>query len=107
MQPKTAADALVAALIESWGVRHIFSLPGDGINGIYEAMRRRQDEIQLIQVRHEETAAFAACGYAKFTGGLGVCLAPSRRSTRRPTSCMPASASRCWWGEARCTRPAR
>src|SRR5438874_2168100 len=77
MQPKTAADALVAALIESWGVRHIFSLPGDGINGIYEAMRRRQDEIQLIQVRHEETAAFAACGYAKFTGGLGVCLATS------------------------------
>ena len=55
----------------------IFGLPGDGINGIIEALRRRQDRIRFVQVRHEEAAAFMACGYAKFTGKLGVCLATS------------------------------
>lgn len=72
----TVADILVERLIH-WGVDTIFSLPGDGINGIFEALRRHQDEIALIQVRHEETAAFAACGYAKFSRRLGVCLATS------------------------------
>jgi pyruvate dehydrogenase (quinone) len=85
---ETAADILVRTLVEDWGVRHVFSLPGDGINGIYEALRKRQDEIQLIQVRHEEAAALAACGYAKFTGGLGVCLVARcwmfRRAKSRP-----------------------
>ena len=61
----TVGDLLVDRLIE-WGVDTIFSLPGDGINGIYESLRTRQDRIKLIQVRHEESAAFAACGYAKF-----------------------------------------
>ena len=42
-----------------------------------EALRQRQDRIRFIQVRHEEAAAFMACGYAKFTGRLGVCLATS------------------------------
>lgn len=74
---ETAAEVLINTLIDDWGVRHVFSLPGDGINGIYEAIRKRQSDIQLIQVRHEEAAAFAACAYAKFTGGLGVCLATS------------------------------
>src|SRR6266496_2543417 len=73
---KTVADLLIDRLI-GWGVETIFSLPGDGINGIYESLRTRQDRIKLIQVRHEEAAAFAACGYAKFTGRLGVCLATS------------------------------
>ena len=77
MADRTAAQILVDALVDDWGVRHIFSLPGDGINGIYEALRQRQDDVQLIQVRHEETAALAACAYSKFTGGLGVCLATS------------------------------
>jgi len=72
----TAADILVEALC-GWGVEVIFGLPGDGINGIMESLRKRQDRIRFIQVRHEETAAFAACGYAKFTGKLGVCLATS------------------------------
>jgi len=72
----TVADVLVDRLIE-WGVDTIFGLPGDGINGIYESLRRRQDRIKLIQVRHEEAAAFAACGYAKFARRLGVCLATS------------------------------
>jgi len=73
---KTAAEILVDRLIE-WGVDTIFGLPGDGINGIMEALRQRQDRVRFIQVRHEESAAFMACGYAKFTGRLGVCLATS------------------------------
>src|SRR5574338_1455594 len=72
----TVGDLFVDRLIE-WGVDTIFSLPGDGINGIFEALRTRQDKIKLIQVRHEESAAFAACGYAKFRRRLGVCLATS------------------------------
>lgn len=72
----TVADLLVDRLIE-WGVDTVFSLPGDGINGIFESLRQRQDRITMIQVRHEEAAAFAACGYAKFARRLGVCLATS------------------------------
>src|SRR5437867_10476633 len=72
----TAADVLVEALID-WGVEVIFGLPGDGINGIMESLRTHQDKIRFVQVRHEEAAAFMACGYAKFTGKLGVCLATS------------------------------
>ena len=72
----TAADVLVETLID-WGVEVIFGLPGDGINGIMESLRTHQEKIRFIQVRHEEAAAFMACGYAKFTGKLGVCLATS------------------------------
>lgn len=70
------AELLIDRLMD-WGVEVIFGLPGDGINGIMEALRTRQDKIRFVQVRHEETAAFIACGYAKFTGRLGVCLATS------------------------------
>ncbi|MBX7158562.1 MAG: pyruvate oxidase [Verrucomicrobiae bacterium] len=72
----TAADVLIETLIE-WDVDVIFGLPGDGINGIMESLRKQQDRIRFIQVRHEEAAAFMACGYAKYTGKLGVCLATS------------------------------
>ncbi len=72
----TTSDVLVETLLD-WGVEVIFGLPGDGINGIVEALRTRQDKISFIQVRHEEAAAFMACGYAKYTGRLGVCLATS------------------------------
>src|SRR2546421_84736 len=72
----TAADVLIET-IQEWGVDVVFGLPGDGINGIMEALRRRQDKIRFIQVRHEEAAAFMACGYAKYTGRLGCCLATS------------------------------
>src|SRR5215467_11921848 len=71
-----ASDVLVESLLD-WGVEVIFGLPGDGINGVMEALRQQQDKIRFIQVRHEEAAAFMACGYAKFTGKLGVCLATS------------------------------
>ena len=72
----TAADVLVESLID-WGVQVVFGLPGDGINGLMEALRTHQDRIRFIQVRHEEAAAFMACAYAKFTGKLGVCAATS------------------------------
>jgi pyruvate dehydrogenase (quinone) len=72
----TGGDVLVETLIE-WGVDTIFGIPGDGINGVFESLRKRQDKIRFIQVRHEEAAAFAACAYAKFTGKLGVCLGTS------------------------------
>jgi pyruvate dehydrogenase (quinone)/pyruvate oxidase len=74
--PNTSADILVDSLID-WGVEVVFGMPGDGINGIMEALRKRQDRIRFIQVRHEESAAFMACGWAKYTGRLGVCLATS------------------------------
>jgi pyruvate dehydrogenase (quinone) len=73
---KTTADLLVERLA-CWGVDTIFGFPGDGVNGIFESLRTHQDTIRFVQVRHEEAAAFAACGYAKYTGRLGVCLATS------------------------------
>jgi pyruvate dehydrogenase (quinone) len=73
---KTAADVLIDALFD-WGVYVVFGLPGDGINGLMEALRKRQNDIRFIQVRHEESAAMMACAYAKYTGRLGVCLATS------------------------------
>jgi pyruvate dehydrogenase (quinone)/pyruvate oxidase len=72
----TAAEVIVDTII-NWGVDTIFGIPGDGINGIIEALRQRQDRIRFIQVRHEEAAAFMACGYAKYTGKLGACIATS------------------------------
>src|SRR5262245_34471949 len=73
---KTAADVLVGRLID-WGVRVVFGLPGDGINGLMEALRVHQDRVSFVEVAHEEAAAFMACGSAKYTGQLGVCLATS------------------------------
>ena len=73
---QTTSDILVERLID-WGVKVVFGLPGDGINGIMEALRTRQEQVSFVQVRHEEAAAFMATGYAKYTGRLGVCLATS------------------------------
>jgi pyruvate dehydrogenase (quinone) len=67
------ADILVETLI-SWGAPFVFRILGDGINPLIEALRRRQDRIRHIGVRHEEAAAFMASGIAKHTGRLGVCL---------------------------------
>jgi pyruvate dehydrogenase (quinone)/pyruvate oxidase len=73
---RTGGDVLIEVL-EHWGVDVIFGLPGDGINGIIESLRKVEDRIRFVQVRHEEAAAFMACAYAKYTGKLGVCLATS------------------------------
>jgi pyruvate dehydrogenase (quinone)/pyruvate oxidase len=72
----TASDILIESLWD-WGVDTVFGLPGDGINGIMEALRTRRDKIRFVQVRHEESAAFMACAYAKYTGKLGVCVGTS------------------------------
>ena len=80
-----AADVLIDALCD-WGVEVIFGLPGDGINGLMEALRTRQEQIRFVQVRHEEAAAFMASGYAKYTGKLGVCLATAAFRCRWRTS---------------------
>jgi pyruvate dehydrogenase (quinone)/pyruvate oxidase len=72
----TAADQLLD-ILEAWGVDVVFGLPGDGINGVMEALRKRADRVRFVQVRHEESAAFMATAYAKYTGRLGVCLATS------------------------------
>ena len=76
MTRTTASDVLIET-IHRWGVDVIFGLPGDGINGIVEALRHRQADIRFVQVRHEESAAFMACAYAKHSGRLGCCLATS------------------------------
>ena len=73
---KIASELLVERLVD-WGVDTVFGLPGDGINGIMEGLRRHQDRIRFVLVQHEEAAAFMATGYAKSTGRLGVCLATS------------------------------
>ena len=73
---QTVGDFLVERL-HAWGVRRIFGYPGDGINGVFGALNRARGKIEFIQARHEEMAAFMASAYAKFTGGLGVCIATS------------------------------
>src|SRR5688572_32165793 len=71
-----AAELMIETLVKC-GVDTIYGLPGDGINGIMEAIRTRQDKVRFIQVRHEESAAFMATAHAKLTGKLGCCLATS------------------------------
>src|SRR2546425_6795863 len=73
---ETTSDFLVRRLSE-WGVRRIYGYPGDGINGVMGALERARRDIDFVQVRHEEMAAFMACAHAKFTGEIGVCLATS------------------------------
>ncbi|BCJ88469.1 pyruvate oxidase [Effusibacillus dendaii] len=71
---KKAGEVLIDLLIE-WGVDHIYGMPGDSINSIIEPLRKVQDKIKFIQVRHEEAGALAAASYAKLTGKIGVCMA--------------------------------
>ncbi|HZZ60041.1 MAG TPA: thiamine pyrophosphate-dependent enzyme [Roseiarcus sp.] len=72
--PETVSDHVVQ-ILQDWGVDTVFGLPGDGINGLVEAFRKTKDSIRYVHCRHEESAALAACAYAKFTGRLGVCFA--------------------------------
>jgi pyruvate dehydrogenase (quinone) len=73
---KNVSDAILERLVD-WNVQHVFGYPGDGINGLLGAFNRDDHGIRFVQVRHEEMAALAACGYAKFTGRTGVCMATS------------------------------
>ncbi|WP_173916620.1 pyruvate oxidase [Halobacillus sp. Marseille-Q1614] len=73
MSDKRTGQILIDLLI-NWGVDHVYGLPGDSVNELVEDLRKRQEEIRFVQVRHEETGALAASSYAKLTGNLGVCL---------------------------------
>jgi pyruvate dehydrogenase (quinone) len=73
---QTVSDHIIQRLY-AWGVRTIYGYPGDGINGLVGAIARSEGRIRFIQPRHEEAAAFMACGHAKFTGEVGVCMATS------------------------------
>lgn len=73
---QTVGDFIVERL-HQWGVRRMFGYPGDGINGLFGALRRADGKIEFVQARHEEMAAFMASAHAKFTGELGVCIATS------------------------------
>jgi pyruvate dehydrogenase (quinone) len=70
------SEVLVSRLAD-WGVDTVFGLPGDGINGIMEGLRRNAERVRFVLVHHEEAAAFMATAYAKATGRIGVCLATS------------------------------
>jgi pyruvate dehydrogenase (quinone) len=63
--------------LRDWGVRRIYGYPGDGSNGLNLAFHELGEEVEFVQVRHEELAAFAACAHAKLTGEVGVCMATS------------------------------
>src|SRR3954453_12243385 len=71
---QTVADFIWTRL-QAWGVRRVFGYPGDGIGGLIGALARQTGSIDFVQVRHEEMAGLMACGHAKFTGEVGVCLA--------------------------------
>src|SRR5690242_1796465 len=74
---ETIASEVLISRLADWGVDTIFGIPGDGINGIMEGLRRQSDRVRFVLVHHEEAAAFMASAYAKATGRLGVCLATS------------------------------
>src|ERR1700729_296537 len=71
MRIENVADLIVETLAQA-GVKRIFGVVGDSLNGLTEALRKRRT-IDWIHVRHEEVAAFAAAGEAQITGGLAVC----------------------------------
>lgn len=71
-----ASEFLLQRLVD-WGIKRIYGYPGDGINGLLGALEKFTDQLEFIQVRHEEMAAFMACAHAKFTGEVGVCMATS------------------------------
>lgn len=73
---QTTADYLLQRLRE-WQVEHVFGYAGDGINGLLAAFGRADNQPRFVQARHEEMAAFEACGYGKFSGGFAVCTATS------------------------------
>jgi pyruvate dehydrogenase (quinone) len=74
---ETIASQVLISRLADWGVDTVFGIPGDGINGIMEGLRRNADRVRFVLVHHEEAAAFMASAYAKATGRIGVCLATS------------------------------
>src|SRR5437016_14143095 len=71
MAKKRVADVLIDTLVAA-GVKRVYGLVGDSLNGVTDSIRPRKD-LQWVPVRHEETAAFAAGAEAQLTGQLAVC----------------------------------
>jgi pyruvate dehydrogenase (quinone) len=74
---ETITSQVLISRLADWGVDTVFGIPGDGINGLMEGLRRNTDRVRFVLVHHEEAAAFMASAYAKATGRIGVCLATS------------------------------
>ncbi|WP_046730431.1 thiamine pyrophosphate-requiring protein [Streptomyces humi] len=73
----TKVSDYILQRLREWDVEHVFAYPGDGINALLAAWGRAENKPRFIQSRHEEMSAFEACGYAKFSGKVGVCAATS------------------------------
>lgn len=73
MKKVKASETLVQTL-KNWGIDHVYGLPGDSIDTVVDALRKEQEAIEFIHVRHEEVATLAAAAYTKLTGKIGVAL---------------------------------
>jgi pyruvate dehydrogenase (quinone) len=73
---RTVSDFIWSRL-HAWGVRRVYGYPGDGIGGLMAALQRREEDIEFVQVRHEEMAGLMASGETRFTDKVGVCIATS------------------------------
>lgn len=73
----TIASEVLIGRLADWGVDRVFGLPGDGVNGVMEGLRRNRERVKFVLVHHEEAAAFMATAHAKATGRIGVCVATS------------------------------
>jgi len=69
--------AYILKRLHEHGVERVYGYPGDGINGILGGFHQHGEEVEFVQTRHEEIAAFAATAHAKLTGEVGVCMATS------------------------------
>lgn len=74
MMGKTKASDIMMEVMESWNIERVYGLPGDSVDTTVDALRKKKNEIEFIQVRHEEVASLAAASEAKLTGNIGVCL---------------------------------
>ncbi|HJR49260.1 MAG TPA: ubiquinone-dependent pyruvate dehydrogenase [Nitrososphaeraceae archaeon] len=72
MAKKNVADVVIESLIAA-GVKRVYGISGDSLNGITDSIREHDKDISWVHVRHEESAAFAAGSEAHLTGNLGVC----------------------------------
>ncbi|WP_028782614.1 pyruvate oxidase [Thalassobacillus devorans] len=73
MLDKRTGTVMTEMMID-WGIDHVYGMPGDSINELIDDLRKQEEKLKFIQVRHEEVGALAAASYAKLTGKVGVCL---------------------------------
>ncbi|MCD8138430.1 MAG: pyruvate oxidase [Planctomycetaceae bacterium] len=74
MSKSIQAAVAMLNILESWGVDHIYGIPGGSINSTMDGLYQKRDTLRYIQVRHEECGALAAAFDAKSTGKVGVCF---------------------------------